>query len=191
MHEPLIRRAGPDDAAALSEIGARTFVETFGHLYPAEDLAAFLTNAHGLARTVRDLADPACAAWLVEDEGQVIGYALAGPCDLPHPEVTPACGELKRLYILGDRQGGGAGARLLRTTLDWLERDGPRTLWIGVWSQNHAAQRLYRRFGFLRAGEYLFPVGRVRDQEFILRRATHSFSYAPVSPAGNKLGNSC
>ena len=49
-------------------------------------------------------------------------------------------------------------------------RDGPRTLWIGVWSENHGAQRFYARHGFVHVGEYEFPVGRVRDREFILRR---------------------
>ena len=182
MHEPLIRRAGPDDVDLLAAVGARTFVETFGHLYPEEDLEAFLPDAYGPERTLRDLTDPAQAAWLVEAGGKVVGHALAGPCKLPHPEVTPACGELKRLYILKAHQGGGTGARLLRTALDWLEAGGPRDLWIGVWSENVGAQRLYQRFGFEPAGEYEFPVGRVRDREIILRRATHSFSNASCQP---------
>src|SRR5690606_7561217 len=39
MHSPpAIRRATPDDAATLSALATRTFVETFGHLYPADDL---------------------------------------------------------------------------------------------------------------------------------------------------------
>ncbi|MFZ5670202.1 MAG: GNAT family N-acetyltransferase [Pseudomonadota bacterium] len=166
----MIRRARPEDADILSRIGAATFSETFGHLYPPEDLAAFLADAYGLEKTRRDLADPARAAWLLEADGEVVGHALAGPCDLPHEAVTPACGELKRLYILKAHQGGGAGSRLLAEALGWLERDGPRRLWIGVWSQNLGAQRLYGRMGFAKVGEYEFPVGRVRDREFILRR---------------------
>jgi GNAT superfamily N-acetyltransferase len=167
---PTIRRATPADADAVSSLGARTFTETFGHLYPTEDLEAFLAHAYGLERTRRDLVDAAKATWLLEDDGEAIGYALAGPCDLPHPEVTPACGELKRLYLLKSHQGGGRGSRLLDTVLAWLERDGPRPLWIGVWSQNHGAQKLYGRLGFDKVGEYIFPVGETRDLEFILRR---------------------
>ena len=52
----------------------------------------------------------------------------------------------------------------------WLLRDGPRRLWVGVWSENHGAQRFYQRYGFAKAGEYLFPVGSQRDLEFVLRR---------------------
>jgi ribosomal protein S18 acetylase RimI-like enzyme len=167
---PTIRRATPVDAEALVAIGRSTFAETFGHLYPPEDLAAFLAEAHSLQRARADLADPAKAVWLVEAGGEVVGYAVAGPCHLPHPEVTADCGELERLYLAEGRQGGGAGSRLLAEALAWLERDGPRRLWIGVWSENHGAQRLYARHGFAKVGTYEFVVGATRDREFILRR---------------------
>ncbi|MEO8115500.1 MAG: GNAT family N-acetyltransferase [Phenylobacterium sp.] len=175
-HEPVIRRAGSADAEALAKIGARTFIDTFGHLYPAGDLAAFVEDAYSLVRTRADLADPAKASWIVEQDGQVIGYALAGPCALPHPEVTPACGELKRLYFLKSHQNGGLGRRLFAETMAWLEAAGPRTVWIGVWSENHGAQRFYARHGFEKAGEYGFHVGSTVDQEFILRRGAVRFS---------------
>ena len=37
----IYREAGPRDAAALADVGGKTFIETFGHLYSAADLAAF------------------------------------------------------------------------------------------------------------------------------------------------------
>jgi GNAT superfamily N-acetyltransferase len=87
--------------------------------------------------------------------------------------VAAGDGELKRLYLLQQAQNGGWGGRLFQTALDWLQRDGPRTLWIGVWSRNFGAQRFYARHGFEHVGDYEFPVGSVRDHEFILRRRAH------------------
>jgi GNAT superfamily N-acetyltransferase len=176
MSDAVIRRATPADAEALAAIGASTFTETFGHLYPPEDLAAFLAEAYGLARTATDLADPGKAAWLVEAGGQAVGYAQAGPCELPHPEVTPACGELKRFYFLKAWQNRGLGRRLFGEVMDWLLGRGPRDVWIGVWSENRGAQRFYGREGFEMAGEYGFQVGRTVDHEFILRRRAESFA---------------
>jgi ribosomal protein S18 acetylase RimI-like enzyme len=176
MSDAVIRRALPADAEALAAIGAQTFTDTFGHLYPPEDLAAFLAEAYGLARTRQDLADPAKAAWLVAAGNQVVGYALAGPCELPHPEVTPACGELKRFYFLKSWQNRGLGRRLFGEVMDWLLSHGPRDVWIGVWSENHGAQRFYRRQGFEKVGEYGFKVGRTVDHEFILRRRAEDFA---------------
>ncbi|MDR3512213.1 MAG: GNAT family N-acetyltransferase [Caulobacteraceae bacterium] len=169
MSEIQIRPAGPADAETLARLGAETFSATFAHLYPPQDLAAFLAEAHTPERYAAWAADPAYGLWIAERDGQDLGYALAGPCHLPHPEVTADCGELWRVYVRGQAQGSGLGGRLLALSLDWLARPG-RRLWIGVWSGNAGAQRLYARHGFTKVGEYEFPVGRVRDQEFILSR---------------------
>lgn len=166
-----IRRATAADAALLSALAARTFTETFGHLYPDEDLQAFLADAYAVERQEVILTEPAYAVFLLEDDGVAVGHCAVGPCGLPHPDVVPGDGELKRLYVLASHQNGGHGQRLFDTGIDWLLRDGPRELWIGVWSENHGAQRFYARQGFETVGEYEFPVGRVRDRELILRRA--------------------
>ncbi len=169
MTDASIRRADPRDAAALAALGGETFTETFGHLYPPQDLRAFMETVYTPASFGRALEDPDQAMWLAELDGAAIGYAQAGPCALPHREVTPGCGELKRLYVRCSAQGSGLGGRLLDTALTWLATPS-RRLWIGVWSQNLGAQRLYGRHGFEKVGEYEFPVGETRDQEFILRR---------------------
>lgn len=176
MPQPLIRRAGSADAAALAAIGAETFTETFGHLYPSADLERFLAEAYSLQRMHADLADPAKASWLVEAEGRVIGFALAGPCALPHPDVTASCGELKRLYLLKSWQNEGLGARLFAQALAWLQRQGRRAVWIGVWSENHGAQRFYSRHGFQKVGEYGFEVGDTVDREYIFKRVVGDFT---------------
>jgi ribosomal protein S18 acetylase RimI-like enzyme len=170
MTNTTIRRARPHDAEILTDLGRLTFSQTFQHLYPPEDLSAFLASSYSVEKISAELIDPDTAVWLVEDDGEAIGYAVAGACSLPHPLVTPACGELKRLYLLQDRRGGGVGSRLMSTTLDWLERAGRRRIWIGVWSENLGAQRLYERHGFAKVGEYGFKVGQTTDHEFILRR---------------------
>ena len=92
------------------------------------------------------------------------------PAHLPHPDVKPPDGEVQRLYLLREYQGGGRGSRMLEHALNWLEADGPRTLWIGVWSENYGAQKLYEHYGFTKVGEYSFMVGDHADREFILRR---------------------
>jgi ribosomal protein S18 acetylase RimI-like enzyme len=172
--QPTLRRATEADAPRLARIGAATFIETFGHLYPAEDLQRFIASNYSEEAARRTLADPVQAAWLLELDGEPIGHALAGPCSLPHPEVRDGDGELKRLYVLRAHHNGGKGARVFDEVLHWLERDGPRTLWIGVWSENLGAQRFYARYGFERVGDYDFVVGNIRDHEFILRRTARA-----------------
>jgi ribosomal protein S18 acetylase RimI-like enzyme len=169
MSQIVIRRAATRDADALAALGAATFTETFGRLYPPKDLESFLEQAYTAQAFARFLERPDHAMWIAEDASGPVGYVHAGPCALPHPEVTPGCGEVKRLYVSRSSQNAGLGGRLLHEALTWLDAPG-RTLWIGVWSENHGAQRLYGRYGFTKVGEYEFPVGETRDHEFILRR---------------------
>ena len=170
MNGTVIRRATAADAAALAALGTATFVETFGHLYSSADLQAFLDESHTVEAYAGALADPDYALWLAERDGQAIGYAQAGRCGLPHAEAQPGDGELKRLYVRAGTQGGGTGRALMDAAMAWLLRDGPRPLWISVWSENLGAQRFYARYGFEFAGEYAFIVGAQRDREFMYRR---------------------
>ena len=165
-----VRRAALADAATLAELGTATFIDTFGHLYTPEDLQAFLDESHTEAAYAKVLANSHYALWIAEADGRAIGYAQAGPCGLPHADVQPGDGELKRLYLRADAQNAGAGRKLMDAAMAWLLQDGPRTLWLSVWSENFGAQRFYARYGFEFAGEYAFIVGEQRDREFMYRR---------------------
>ncbi|MBS7071306.1 MAG: GNAT family N-acetyltransferase [Actinomyces sp.] len=169
----MIRRATPADAEVLSALSRTCFTQTFGHLYAPADLEVFLDEAYAPDILRGELEDPNRATWLLFEDATdeaPIGYVTACPAHLPHPNVAPSDGEIQRLYILQGHQGGGRGTLLLNTALDWLERDGPRTLWIGVWSENYGAQRFYARHGFEIVGDYSFMVGDHADHELITRR---------------------
>lgn len=169
--EITIRRARADEAEVLAELGTSTFVETFGHLYRPDDLAQFLASAHSATAYARLLAEPGVAIWLASIGEQVpAGYLVAGPCKLPVAQLEPLAGEVRRLYLRRMIQNKGIGTRLLDIAFTWLRAEGCSPLYVGVWSQNLGAQRLYARYGFVKIGEYDFPVGRHLDREFILRQ---------------------
>ena len=170
----LIRSARPDDAEALARLGRRTFIDTFvtgfGIPYPQTDLAAHLEKAFGHEATRTALGEPGAAWWVAERDGDLLAFANAGPNGLPHPEARPGHAELRRLYVDRSAQGLGLGTTLLSRALDWMEANTDGPLWIGVWSGNLKAQKLYAAHGFEKAGEYQYPVGSWLDDEFILRR---------------------
>lgn len=166
----IFRRAAKDDAVALSQLGQETFIETFGHLYTSENLNAFLLNDHS-AECYHDLLTRKdCALWVMEQDGELIAYAVAAPCTLPHHEHAPKGGELKRAYVLSRHHGRGLGTKLIETALTWLEDEGYDPIYLSVFSENLGAQRLYRRMGFEKVREYIFHVGEHEDLEFIFKR---------------------
>lgn len=174
MSEVVIRAPVDSDAPALAMLARDTFIDTFvdgfGIRYPAEDLAEFLEAQFSTATLRARLNEPGTAWWVAERDGALLAFATAGPNTLPHPEARPSHAELRRLYVAKDAQGLGLGGRLLGLALEWMEVNGDGPLWIGVWSGNARALRLYAAHGFGKAGEYQFPVGAWRDDEFILRR---------------------
>jgi ribosomal protein S18 acetylase RimI-like enzyme len=100
----------------------------------------------------------------------LLAYAHVGPCKLPHPEASPDAGELYQIYARTEAHGLGLGRQLLDVALDHLARTRPGPVWLGVWSGNLKAQAIYAARGFMKVGEYRFPVGNWFDEEFIFRR---------------------
>lgn len=174
MTDAVIRPALPNDAQALADLGRQTFIDTFVRgfaiPYPARDLATFLDASFNPATITRKMAEPGAAWWVAERDGALLAFANAGPNTLPHPDAGAADMELRRLYVASAAQGLGLGTRLLSLSLDWMQARGAGPLWIGVWSGNLKAQKLYAAHGFEKVGEYQYPVGAWLDDEFILRR---------------------
>lgn len=155
----------------MAELGGATFVETFGHLYPPEDLQNFLTNSHSVPAWTRTLTDPQRAVWVVEHRnGRKIGFVVVGACKLPVDNLEATAGEIQQLYVLAEFQNLKLGGQLMSLGLEWLASQGRAPLYIGVWSENYGGQRFYGRYGFNKCGEYGFKVGQTIDREFILKR---------------------
>lgn len=171
---PLIRTAVAADFDRLAGLKLETFRETFidgfAIPYPLADLRAFEQASYSPENIAAELADDSRLTWVAEQAGRLIGYAQVGPCKLPHPEASHDHGELYQLYVRGEAQGLGLGKQLLTIALDHLEDKRPGPIWLGVWSGNVKAQRVYEKAGFTKVGEYRFPVGTWHDEEFIFRR---------------------
>ena len=176
----MIRPATREDLPVLQALSVDTFCETFGHLYDPDDLRAYLGEAYSEAAFTALLDDPAHRFLLGEEEidgaTTVVGYVLAGPCDLEHEQVRPGDGEVKRLYLRRTHQGGGRGSALMTAAMQWLLAQGPRVLWLGVWENNFGAQRFYQRFGFEEVGDHVFLIGGHEDRDLVYRRPASSAS---------------
>lgn len=166
-----IRRATPADAPTMAALGAATFTETFGRLYPAEDLSAFLAEAHSQDTWSAKLAHSRTAVWVaMAADAAPVGFITVGECKLPIDNRERNAGEIQQLYVRARCQNLRLGSRLMALGIEWLDAQGRAPLYVGVWSENLGAQRFYRRYGFAKIGEYGFPVGKIVDREFILRR---------------------
>ncbi len=159
------RDASLADAAVLSDLSRRTFVETFAHLYRREDLDAFLAKLDESGWR-GELENPAYRIRLAEADGEAVGFAKLGPLGLP-VEPDGAALELKQLYLLKDRHGHGIAQMLMDWLLGEARRRGAGSLYLSVWSGNRRAQRFYARYGFAFVAPYAFMVGEQADEDEI------------------------
>lgn len=163
------RDARAADLPAIDRLFRSSFVDTFGPLYAPEDLAMFLAQFTPEAWAA-ELADPRFVFRIAERDGAPVGFAKLGPVKLP---VEPAeeAAELHQLYLLGSAHGSGLAAELMNRVIDTARSRGAVELFLSVFTENHRAQRFYRRFGFAEVGPYHFMVGNQADEDVIMRLA--------------------
>jgi diamine N-acetyltransferase len=161
------RDAGVEDAALVSGLFERAFVETFGHLYRPEDLQAFLDR---LSREGfrGELEDRAYRFRLAFDGETAAGFCKLGPVTLPVSPERPAQ-ELRQLYLLKAFYGSGIAATLMDWALEEARRQGTEELYLTVYKDNLRAKAFYRRYGFAYVKPYAFMVGEQADEDEIWR----------------------
>lgn len=166
-----IRAATASDAATLTELGARTFRDTFGADNRPEDMEAFLASHYRPELQAAELEDPRNLYLLAEVSGTPAGFALLGdrPIEKGVPGDRPLM--LARLYVDRPFLGARVGAALLARCVDIARERGHDVLWLGVWEHNTRAIAFYARWGFTTVGEMIFHLGGdpQRDQVMALR----------------------
>jgi ribosomal protein S18 acetylase RimI-like enzyme len=165
-----LTRATPIDAPLLSEIGARTFIETFSKDNSAQDMALYLTETFSPEKQLAEIKDPARLIEIAWVDGAAAGFLhlLKGPADASVTGPKPI--ELLRLYVDARFHGKGVGAALMDRCLELARDQGFETLWLGVWERNFRAQAFYKKYGFSKVGSHGFQLGADLQTDWILTR---------------------
>ena len=167
--QPTLRRATVDDAARLSELGARLFAQSFGAANDADNMQSYLAGAFSDAKQRAELTNADCVVWLAEDSsGTPIGYAMlwhggAGPGVTGH---HPA--EVRRVYADRDWHGRGLGPALMHACVAQARDWNCDVIWLGVWEENPRAIAFYEKIGFRKVGRQTFRLGRDVQHDFVM-----------------------
>jgi ribosomal protein S18 acetylase RimI-like enzyme len=161
------RDATRADAAALRELFAESFIDTFGHLYRPTDLQEFL-DTNSPEKWNANLSNSEVAIRVAEEGSELAGFVELAPKKLPYETAAPAL-ELRRLYLRSKAHGRGIADELMKWVLREAANRGARELFLSVYVDNHRARRFYERYGFEVVGKYDFMVGSHADEDLILR----------------------
>jgi GNAT superfamily N-acetyltransferase len=175
-----IRHGVSTDAAALAELAARTFSDTFAADNRPEDMGLHVAQAYGPLQQGRELVDPDIATLLVQAGDQLVGYAQLRRGPAPACVNGEAPIELWRFYVAQVWHGQGIAQALMRRVDAEADRSSARTLWLGVWERNERAKAFYRKCGFVDVGAHVFMVGSdAQTDRILVRPVAHLVSNNP------------
>jgi len=163
-----IRYGNIEDAKMLSELGAKTFYDTFAKDNTPENIKAHLKNSFSPEIQFTELSNPNHIFLIAEDEYQPIGYAqltldskeefLSGTNSL----------EVRRIYASQEYIGKGIGKALMQAAIHEAEQRGCDSVWLGVWEKNPRAIEFYKKWGFKEVGSHIFTVGDDPQRDFVM-----------------------
>jgi ribosomal protein S18 acetylase RimI-like enzyme len=154
---PLIRKALPSDAEAISYVHIRTWQNAYASIFPKKHLDELTDTFDARAYHWREnIAAPEAIPVLVVAEtpdGQVIGFAGAGKQTDPEHIFES---ELFVLYVLPEFQHRGVGRALFHAVVKELRHLGFSSMLLWTLANNQSARRFYEKLGGILIGEKEF-----------------------------------
>jgi len=167
----VIRPAELSDASALSEFGARTFVEAFGADNTPEDMRLHIASDWSPHLQRAEISNAGLDTLLAcVDGGALAAFAQLRADHAPANVPTVRAIELKRFYVDSPWHGSGLARELMAAVEVQARRRGARELWLGVWERNGRAQAFYRKFGFEKVSTQIFVVGTDPQTDHVMLR---------------------
>ena len=163
-----IRYGTIGDAQLLSELGARTFYDTFAEDNTPENMAAYLKRSFSTEIQLKELAEPDVIFLIAEFEGVPNGYAqlILDSTDEAIKGRHPL--EIRRIYAAQEYLGKGVGKELMQATIREAQQRNCDSVWLGVWEKNPRAIVFYKKWGFREVGTHVFFVGDDPQTDFIM-----------------------
>lgn len=188
-----IRPAEPSqrDIERIAALGRHVFYETFAASTGAEDLERYLNEAYSVEAIKADIENP--------DKRVIVGEASSSPpsssgLQLSQYEATegPSLAgfamiainssedclkswekpvELQRIYVDSAHQGAGVARKLEAAVTQWAKDAGYKSVWLGVWENNHRAKAFYAKCGYEKIGTHDFVVGNQVDTDEIMAKS--------------------
>jgi GNAT superfamily N-acetyltransferase len=166
----IITTATEKDAMALTELGVKTFLDTFAAENKKEDMDKYIAGQMSLEKITEELKDTANTFFLAYTNGQLTGYAKVRGTKVPDALKDNKPLELERIYVLHEHHGTKTGAALLQHCIDHALRDHYDVIWLGVWEHNYKAVNFYERWGFEFFGSHVFRLGDDDQTDVLMKK---------------------
>lgn len=164
------KRASISDVKTLTDLGQRTFIETFSKDNNKKDMDLYVAETFNSEKQLCEIQDSNRFIEIVWINEQPSGFLhlLNGTADSSVNGNRPI--EILRLYVDSKWHGKGVGAGLMDRSLQIAKEQGFQTVWLGVWERNLRAQAFYQKYGFEVVGQHIFRLGNDEQIDLIMAR---------------------
>ena len=150
MNGPTVRLARPEDAAAIADAHVRGWLTAYRGLVPdtvLDGLSVERRTDHWRETIAGQAPDSVGRTWVVEDGGEVKGFAATGLVRDPPADLT-AAGEVFAIYLVPEARGQGLGRAIFSHAVEDLRDRGFEPIVVWVFEANPIARRFYEAAGF-------------------------------------------
>jgi diamine N-acetyltransferase len=163
-----IRYGTIEDAKLLSELGTKTFYDTFAKDNTPENIDLYIKTSFSPEIQGNELSDPDIIFLIVELDGLPIGYAKLKVNSKDESLRGKKPLELERIYAVQEYLGKGVGKVLMKASIEEAKHRGCDSIWLGVWEKNQRAIDFYKKWGFKEAGTHIFKLGDDPQNDFVM-----------------------
>jgi diamine N-acetyltransferase len=163
-----IRYGTTNDAKMLSDLGAKTFYDTFAKDNTSENITSYIKESFSPEIQFKELSDPEIIFLIAELNGTPIGYAKLKMNSKDESIKGTNTLELERIYALQEYLGKGIGKELMKVSINEAKERGCDSIWLGVWEKNKRAIDFYRKWGFKEVGTHIFKLGDDPQNDFVM-----------------------
>ena len=164
-----IRQANVADAAALAELGAKTFYDTFHTFQTEEDMSKYLSSTYTPEKVKANLEKPDVFYYLAEFNNTAVGYAKL-LLDVPVEQMKgDRVMEMEKIYVLQDYLGKGVGKKLMQQCIVAAVHEKFDWMYLGVWQHNTTAIEFYKQFGWEIFDTRKFQLGDNIEDDYVMR----------------------
>ena len=154
-----IKKVSISDLNELSEIGRKTFSETFSAGNSEENIESYLEEKFSVKQLTGELTNNDSSFYFSLIDDRVVGYLKVnfGKAQTELKGDTGA--EIERIYVLKEFHGKKVGQFLYDKAIEVAKEANTDYIWLGVWEENPRAINFYKKNGFVEFDKHIFNLG--------------------------------
>lgn len=164
-----IVKAAFDDLHQLNIICRETFYESFSGENTEVDMQSYLEETFSPQNLTAELMDENTQIYFAKHQNEILGYLKLNFGNAQTHLKDDTAIQIERLYIKKENQNQNIGQNLLDKAIEIAKFHEKKLIWLGVWEKNFGAIKFYQRNGFTAFGNYIFTLGKDKQQDILMK----------------------